>query len=288
MTPCHDLCHDLTHRSQRDRRCAYGVSVDPYCRHRSWNTHTHRWRGKCVIVTVAGYGDRCGGTNFRFWMKPTGSDHDLVLQNDWLFLYASGRTLLNFYFLRVTISYQISWEIYVISAGPTVGRFSSYFQREKLFKNSVLTPISSVPIKTVRCEDVCEEICQRTLTQGIKKKMCFVFITVSYLSTVVKSLIREVYYYDQYNVHTLLSPGVDCYLSWLIKHKPIHGHLHYPAPADIDKPLNEVAVDQILPCWWGQDNRSSNSISFMPVVDNRTSSTTAALQDQFGFRLVAF
>jgi hypothetical protein len=59
----------------------------------------------------------------------------------------------------------------------------------------------------------------------------------------------------------------------------LNGHLHYAAPADIDKPLNEAAADKIRPFLtfsknfalysdYGAEynNRRSKSISYMPAV----------------------
>ena len=46
----------------------------------------------------------------------------------------------------------------------------------------------------------------------------------------------------------------------------LNGHLHYPAPADIDKPLNEAAADKIRDYRADYNNRPSYSISFMPAV----------------------
>ena len=46
----------------------------------------------------------------------------------------------------------------------------------------------------------------------------------------------------------------------------LNGDLHYPAPADIDKPLKEAAADKIRDYRPDYNNRPSNSISFMPAV----------------------
>jgi len=42
----------------------------------------------------------------------------------------------------------------------------------------------------------------------------------------------------------------------------LNGHVHYPLPADIDKPLNEAAADKIRDYRAHYNNRPSNSISF--------------------------
>ena len=39
----------------------------------------------------------------------------------------------------------------------------------------------------------------------------------------------------------------------------LNGHLHYPDPADIDKPLNEADADKIRDYGADYNNRNSNS-----------------------------
>ena len=46
----------------------------------------------------------------------------------------------------------------------------------------------------------------------------------------------------------------------------LNEHLHYAAPADINKPLYEAADDKVLDYRDDYNNRPSNSISFMPHV----------------------
>jgi hypothetical protein len=46
----------------------------------------------------------------------------------------------------------------------------------------------------------------------------------------------------------------------------LNGNLHYPLPADIDKPLNEAAADKIRDYRADYNIHPSNSISFMPAV----------------------
>ena len=46
----------------------------------------------------------------------------------------------------------------------------------------------------------------------------------------------------------------------------LNEHLHYAAPADINKPLYEAADDKVLDYRDDYNNRPSNSISFMPAV----------------------
>jgi hypothetical protein len=48
----------------------------------------------------------------------------------------------------------------------------------------------------------------------------------------------------------------------------LNGNLHYHAPTDIDKLLNEAAADKIRDYRADYNNRPSNSISFIPVVAN--------------------
>ena len=50
-----------------------------------------------------------------------------------------------------------------------------------------------------------------------------------------------------------------------------NGHLHYPRPDDIDRPLNEAAADKIRDYRADYNNRPSNSISFMTDVVATTS-----------------
>ena len=45
-----------------------------------------------------------------------------------------------------------------------------------------------------------------------------------------------------------------------------NGHLHYPLPDDIDKPLNDAAAEKVREYRADYNNRPSNSVSFMPVV----------------------
>ena len=47
---------------------------------------------------------------------------------------------------------------------------------------------------------------------------------------------------------------------------PRNGGLHYPAPSDIDKPLNEDAPDKIRDYCDDYNNRPSNAISFVSAV----------------------
>jgi len=46
----------------------------------------------------------------------------------------------------------------------------------------------------------------------------------------------------------------------------LHGQLHYPSPADIDRTLNEAAADKIRDYRADYNNRPSNGIAFMPAV----------------------
>ena len=46
----------------------------------------------------------------------------------------------------------------------------------------------------------------------------------------------------------------------------LNGQLHYPSPTDIDRSLNEVAVDKIRDYRGDYNNRPSHDISFMSGV----------------------
>ena len=45
-----------------------------------------------------------------------------------------------------------------------------------------------------------------------------------------------------------------------------NGHLHYPRPDDIDRPLNEAAADKIRDYRADYINSPSNAISFLPYL----------------------
>ncbi len=57
----------------------------------------------------------------------------------------------------------------------------------------------------------------------------------------------------------------------------LHGQLHYPPPADIDRPLNEAAADKIRDYLADYNNRPSHGIAFMPAV----ASTSGRLHCEF-------
>ena len=46
----------------------------------------------------------------------------------------------------------------------------------------------------------------------------------------------------------------------------LNGKIHYPLPADIDKPLHDAAAEKIREYHADYNNRPSNSISFIPAV----------------------
>ncbi len=57
----------------------------------------------------------------------------------------------------------------------------------------------------------------------------------------------------------------------------LNGTLHYPNPNDIDKSLNEVAVDKIRKYRADYNNNPPNAISFMPAI----ASTSGRLHSEF-------
>ena len=51
-----------------------------------------------------------------------------------------------------------------------------------------------------------------------------------------------------------------------VSNPSLNGQLHYPPPADIDRPLNEAAADKIRDYRADDNNRPANAISFVPFV----------------------
>ena len=57
----------------------------------------------------------------------------------------------------------------------------------------------------------------------------------------------------------------------IISDPGINGHLHYPH--DLDRPLNEAAVDKIRQYHTDYNNRPSHTIAFIPAIASPSVST---------------